>query len=157
MNKFEEYVKSLFPRGVVMLMIESLENPVTKIDMDTFGVVKGDKRRVCYGCAATNTMLRAAELSGLGKASKLKFNIGGSWDEQAAANGIDKRFLIDFESTINYLRMGDIKSYNLFAKRIGMVQLKPWPTPLPCLTTRNYKHNLKWYREYAMEQSNVKN
>lgn len=156
-DKFKEYIQSLSPRGIVMLMIESLENPVTKIDMGTFGtVLKVNNRRVCYGCAATNVALRALELAGVGKASKLKFEIGNDSIELGVNAGVDQGFLNRFEWAINDLRQGNIRGYNWLARRNGFTTLKPWGTSLPALRDETYKQHLKFYRDYAMEQSDVR-
>ncbi len=103
--------------------------------MDTFGEVNIEKgnRRVCYGCAATNTALRALELSGMGKASTLKFEIDGAWGKLADAANVDLDFLFEFEMAINDLRAGDVKEYNRRARRrkVGLATLKPWPHRFP--------------------------
>lgn len=149
-QSFEEKVRSMSPRAIVMAMVEGLRNPKTVVDMADYGSTdRQGGKLVCYGCAATNTVLKIAGVRKLGE-----------WlddcEDRALKLKSDQRFLGYFESAINGLRNGSVFSYNSYAARIGIAQLAPWPTSLPRLTNDNYLHNLKWYEEFAMAQSDVR-
>lgn len=149
----QEKINSLTPRGVVMLMIESLENPATKINMGSFGHVgsNGD----CFGCAATNALLRLAEREIDDKV--VDALAMGGWRDFAKMIGEKDVDLVEcFELAINHLRCGNIRQYNLDAIQCGLPELPPWPTSLPYLDTKNYQNGLKFYRQYAEELSDVR-
>jgi len=51
-----EKIKSMTAKEHIMNMVEGLRNPMTVINMDTFGEKREDG--VCFGCAATNSICR---------------------------------------------------------------------------------------------------
>lgn len=141
-KSFEEKVRSLSAREMVMTMVEGLEKPAVEVDMATFGTADGGK---CFGCAATNAIclisghvFGADEIRGTGSRG---IAINTDWD-----------FLSDFEAAIDRLRRGRVAGYNLYASYGGFVQLKEPDYELPVLTTENYRDHLDAYRKFAEEQ-----
>lgn len=146
---FDEKVKSMSAKEIIMAMVEGLRNPSTKVDMGTFGRAKIVSllgitlKATCYGCAATNTICNIS-----GK----KFtpnNIKGSKDK---ANFIDgsKEFVAHFEESIDRLRRGKTQWYNYLAKSEGFAQIKVKPgLNLPQLNSKDYLENLDPYVELA--------
>jgi hypothetical protein len=113
---FKEKVQGMTANEIVAVMIEGLRNPITNIDMDTYGKV--DNNNICYGCAATNTICKIANVS-ISKFIEIfnketRFSFG---EENVI-------FLSHFESAINQLRQGDIRKYNYYAKMMGIAEMK---------------------------------
>lgn len=136
---FEEKVRSLTPKQVVMTMVKGLQREWVKVDMSTYGDFVCD---VCFGCAATNTV---CEIEGR--------PFEGSeiiWEgSRSDSIGCSYNFLDVFEQAINKFRHGDTYGYNRLAKNIGLALLPEPSKPLPILTTENYKNNLQAYIDYA--------
>lgn len=140
---FKEKVQSMTGKEIVMAMVNGLENRHVPVDMSTFGDIRDG---VCYGCAATNTI---CEISGK------KQNLIGSWlvmEESDRLGEIckDVLFISNFESAIDYLRMGEIGLYNDLARRYEFALL---PIPdfgsLPYLSIENYIVQIEKYITYA--------
>lgn len=128
-EQFEEKVKSMTGKEIVLAMIEGLENPVMEVDMSTYGEIKND---ICYGCAATNAVCKI-----------------GRFEPAYYINEKGMEFWGTFEYAINSLRLGDIIYYNAYAQMGGFAKLPKPKHPLPILVTENYKENLIYYKEYA--------
>lgn len=145
MEELKEKVKSMTANEIIMAMVESLRNPETVIDMSSSGNIEyGDG--VCYGCAATNTICKITGLSVYGYINKRTYN-------KLTEN---YRFLSSFENSIDYLRMGDIKSYNLFAYKEGYAKIKPKPgLELPYLKNDYTELQLLKYVELANYQESA--
>jgi len=136
---FIDKVRSMTAKEIVLAMVEGLENPVTEIDMDTFGVVKDE---ICYGCAATNAICRIAKIS---KEDFLKIN---PIETMRSAYTERSSFIQRFESAINRLRYGDIEGYNVFAYRI-FSEIDEKDFSLPVLNNRFTKNELNEYKKFA--------
>lgn len=151
--EFEDKVRSMTIKEIVMAMIEGLENPTTRVDMATYGMAvdvwgKGKviQKNVCFGCAATNTI---AHIAGVTFTSD---NIGDN-DTRAEAVKSDKCFLDRFESAINLLRSADLHHYNTVAEMANIAtipdELMGERFNLPELTTESYKENLPAWLKFA--------
>ena len=127
-----------FPE-IVLAMVESLRNPVTEIDMYTFGEVR---KGVCYGCAATNTICRLGELvplEELGNEDGTRYDVN-SWSV------IDR-----FEIAIERLRRGEVEWYSLMASGFfAECPTKYAHTLLPCITNGYTEEELKAYEDFAI-------
>jgi len=121
---FEEKVKSMTAKEIIMAMVNSLTRPpIISIDMGTYGEtrkvdkkflgIKIGNKEVCFGCAATNTI---CQISGK------KFTPQNIFSKKTRAEFInsDYDFLGGFEMAIDFLRVGDIESYNRRAKNLGI-------------------------------------
>ena len=147
---FEEQVRSMTGKEIMQAMIDGLTNPKIRIDMSSYGDVEFEpsflffKRAVCVGCAATNTICNIARTT---------FNKESITTRTSRSSHIDCSydFLRDFEFGINNLRNGDVKKYNVLAKKIGISEISVLDKKLPELTTDGYKENLHFYQEYCDE------
>lgn len=114
-------------KEIILSMVEALENPSINIRMDTYGTYEIKpvkllgfslfKKRVCYGCAATNTI---AKIGGTKFTPENIFSLS----ERADSLKTSFSFLEKFESAINSLRLGNIERYNLCAKDGGFATIK---------------------------------
>jgi len=140
---FEDKVRAMKMSDIVFIMIESLKNPVTKINMGTFGISVVDG--TCYGCAATNTICYIAGVTFNPK----NINVV---EQRAKFINVDPEFLKSFERTIDALRCGDLYSYNYFAEilKIAVIPDHFIKTDLPTLSTSNYTNRLKDYEYFAV-------
>jgi len=142
-----------------MAMVRGLQNPVTKIDMGTFGTVKNKgKEKVCFGCAATNTLCEIGKFT-----TKDIFKIQNFNGADSFSNNIkEKEFLKVFEDAIDDLRRGSgslygIGSYNRKASSCGFAKIKPKKNlDLPALEDNYTKEDLKPYIELAKYQREIK-
>lgn len=143
--KFDDKVKSLTAKEIIMTMVESLKNPVTKIDMTTFGSIR---REECYGCAATNTICK------LGDVSLDDLFLMGGWPH-AEGLGCDGLFLANFEAAIDFLRRGFVDDYNDCAIRSGFATIKGKYFQLPVLETYYTEKELSCYIKLAELQEKI--
>ena len=152
-QKFVDKVRGMKASEIIETMITGLENPVTVVNMRTYGSILDG---VCYGCAATNTI---AKLCSFGKV-KIKKAVQSDGYTQGLKTYTENRtvnkFVDNFESAIDYLRMGDIDSYNFLAKKEGIAEIKV-RLDLPFLTTTYYKNRLHSYKELADLQKEWEN
>ena len=97
-------------KEIVMSMVNGLRNPVTQINMDTYGeVVEG----VCFGCAATNALCYIGNYS-----TEDLLKVDGS------AILIEKKSIATrFEWAIDELRKGNIGGYNYHAVEGGFAKI----------------------------------
>lgn len=153
---FQEKVRSMTAKEIIMAMVEGLKNPSVKVNMNTFG----DSRKVtlfgltilkvCYGCAATNTICK---ISGV----KLNYESIKNTQNRSKAINSDKIFLEEFEEAIDCLRKGLLYGYNSIAHIYGFAMIKnERDIPLPTLLNKNYKKLLYLYEELANSQPNEK-
>lgn len=117
---FEEKVRSMTAKEIIMAMVDSLTHPpIVNIDMSTYGYygfidrkflgIKLGKKKVCFGCAATNTI---CQISG----KKFTPNLIAIRSKRAEFINSDRTFLLNFEEAINSLRCGYVSGYNIIAK-----------------------------------------
>lgn len=111
-----EKIKALSAKEIILLMVEAIKNPVTVLDMDTFGVIE---KGVCYGCAATNVICK---LNSFNTDYLLKNNFGIS-TSHLFSDGEERVFIAAFEDAIDSLRLGSLNSYNYVAERIGIAEI----------------------------------
>jgi hypothetical protein len=137
---FKDIVTSMSAAEIIMAMVNGLKNPYTVVDMRTYGQIKMvNKRQVCYGCAATNTICAiAGELIDVSREGRCMY--GGP-------------FLMKFEAAINALRTGDITWYNFLAGPLGIQTIKRTDQYLPVLDNKYTLADLKYYELLAANQS----
>ena len=136
---FEEKVKALSAKEIIMAMVIGLQKEYIKVNMNYFsGVIDG----VCFGCAATNAL---CHISGV------VFNKDTIRSRPETVN-CGYSFLMGFEYAINDLRKGNIKDYNQYAQGHGFAGIIPNGEDLPCLHTDDYKDNLHHYISLAESQ-----
>ena len=109
---FEEKVKAMTAKEVIDLMVDSILNPVIKLDLGTYGQVRG---RICYGCAATNAVCKISGV--VFDETNIK-----EWHHAEAVNA-PFGFVSHFEDAIDTLRSGGFRYYNGIANKIGMAQI----------------------------------
>lgn len=141
-QELENKIKSMTAKEIILAMIDSLKNPLTKIDMDSFGHVDNG---ICYGCAATNTICKIGDLN-----PNIELNADNLWGAKYAR---DSRFIEGFERAIDYLRLGSIKMYNNTASSYGFALIKS-DNSLPEIDNLNYQDSkvLEHYLELANNQ-----
>lgn len=148
---FEEKVRSMTAKEIILAMVESLEHPIINVDMDVWGEARPKRalglipfgKPVCFGCAATNTLCKIANV---------KFTTENIEDGRADAVNGNEQFVDRFESAIDCLRQGHISSYNCFASAHGFSLIKDVGIKLPCLKNSYTKKQLNVYRQLAEQQ-----
>lgn len=113
MQSVNEIVKDKKPSEIVEVMIQSLEkldkDKRFRIDMDTYGF---QKNKVCYGCAATATLIGLYPEKG---EKFLNCQLDIDEREEFINDGLpDKERLAivnEFENSIDELRCGSIKAF----------------------------------------------
>lgn len=151
---FEEKVRSMTAREIIMAMVTSLKKPpLVNVDMNTYGDARMYRLfgfiptpfKVCFGCAATNTICQIA-----GK----KFTTKIITDDEARADFIhsDKLFLDNFEMAIDALRRGSVQGYNGYAERISIPTVQTVPFHLPTLNNNYTDEDLIPYVRLAEYQ-----
>lgn len=123
-----EKIKGMTASEIIMAMLEGLRNPVTKIDMSTYGHVRDG---VCFGCAATNAICGIQGLNLRKATSYLKEKNRGSGGGLIGVSKTSRDIITDdnvgfmyrFESCINLLRKGDIYAYNQQAEMLGIANI----------------------------------
>lgn len=170
---FEERVKSMSAKEIILAMVESLTLPPTvNVQMSSFGhLVEIKKRRFlffgkrtvkhCYGCAATNTICRIANISPfklLAEGEETTHNtlrsvtfFHPSTKDRADNLGVNKDFLHIFEMAIDALRQGLIYTYNMYAEEGKFACIKPIKS-VPLLTNGYTRDELNEYRKLADSQ-----
>jgi len=127
---FETKVKSMKASEIIMAMVDALTHPpIINVDMDTygdvkwrtktylFGLIKGKTTKVCFGCAATNTI---CQISG----KKFTEDNIQSTQNRAKFLGSDWSFLRGFEHAINQLRIRNVYEYNEFAAEYRFARIQ---------------------------------
>ncbi len=110
---------------IILAMVDACENPPPdlKVDADSFGEVKNG---ICVGCIATSTIINAGNINPTNGNIELWSGVKGS------------HFLYLFEEAIDFLRIGDITSYNLLAED-DFAQICDHGKKLPEITTENFQ------------------
>lgn len=124
-TNLERKIKSMTAKEIIMAMVDGLMNPVTIIDMDTFGSYDNG---ICYGCAATNAICRIGMLD---PDIELPSMTGPKYRNYSG-------LISGFEDAIDCLRNGYIKRYNSFAQEYGFATIKT-STELPEIDNDNYQ------------------
>jgi len=147
-KSFEEIVRAMSAKDIIMAMVNGLKNPSTKINMCTFGATRvRDQKIVCYGCAATNTV---CQISGVKFTPK---NIDYTGDRARAIKS-SYDFLTNFERAIDELRKGNIEQYNFLAIRGKFQQIhNSTNIKLPRLNDNYNRWQLNKYKQLAEIQS----
>ena len=146
---FEDKVKAMSAKEIIMAMVEGLQNPTTdRIDMSTFGNIHDG---LCYGCAATNAICRIA-----GK--NFEYGLPNLLGTRARiTDSIGSYAIVDrLERAIDYLRLGNIRKCNISLEGAGLSTIKfdeYNPPELPALLSSNYLENLQPYIDLANSQS----
>ena len=138
-KSFEETVRAMTGKEIVMAMVNGLLNGYYLVDMYTYGRSQG---KTCYGCAATHCITEI---------SKIKFdssNIQG-YTNKSKAIECDSEFIDIFEDAINSLRNGRIRGYNHRAILLGIVTLPDPQNKLPILESGSWRENIHAYIDYA--------
>jgi len=146
-NNFKEKVQAMSAKEIIMVVVEGLRNPVTKIDMGTYGEVDDG---VCYGCAATNAICK------IGKISLDEFlKVEPLNSMKRFAKNLDHRdFIVMFETAIDHLRTGNIEAYNVCANEISIATISiPYGFRLPYLENGYTEEDLQKYVELANLQA----
>lgn len=148
MNKYEileEKIRSMSFKEIVLAMVDSLRNPVTEINMFTFGFIEDG---ICYGCAATNTICK---LGGFDPKNVLSTN-GSFYRYESNDDLWDQTFIItSFESAIDSLRQGHLDMYERFALRYNLdfCKSESLNIKLPYLGNSYSDKDLKEYEDFA--------
>lgn len=113
---FKETILQMTPKEIILTMVESLKNPVIRVNMRYFGGYNqqhnnGGFVTECFGCAATNTVCRIAQKT------FTPDNIKGR-NSRATFLYCEEEFLMNFEFAIDALRTGDVEKYNSFMCKI---------------------------------------
>jgi hypothetical protein len=131
-TKILDKVKSMSELEFLNLMIDSIENPVTNLDMHTFGDIRNN---FCYGCLATNTIcklltIESADLSII--KGRYFFNYGNM------SRKLDGR-LCHFESMIDHIRTG---SYQRYINVTTALDITPLSKELIHYSEKNFTPNV---------------
>lgn len=148
-------IRKMNPKQIVLNMIDGLENPVTKIDMGTFGH-KG-KRGVCFGCAATNAICRLGNFNP--KEVLMDENLVGN-SRKYSNNGYvmredDRNTIYRYELAIDSLRNADLRGFNHHANIGGFKKFSKEDYDLfnslniGYLDNENYLDELPGFKEFA--------
>lgn len=150
---FEEKVKSMTAKEIILSMVNGLLNPIIKVDMQFFGFVKQSyfleiipTKKICYGCAATNAICNIS-----GKVFNTS-NITSRFSRADFLN-VNVKFFSAFENAIDELRKGNINQYNQFADMHKFAKIdNSNKIVLPVLDTDYIKEDLQPYIELANSQ-----
>jgi hypothetical protein len=139
---FEEKVKAMTSRQIIMAMVNGLKNPKVKVDMISFGKSVDN---VCYGCAATCAVLQIADVKpvpALMDMSEHNELLDGDW-----------LFIAEFETAIDNLRRNKVQEYNKIARKRGFATIRRRQGfSLPRLDNSNYMTGLPRYEQLAEMQ-----
>ena len=145
-----EVLNNLTSFELITLMVKSLRNPKTKIDMKTFGYYNGD---YCFGCAATNTILYLYKVRNPSKYLSNKFEGTSSF---LGKNEIESRIIRILEVAIDRLRQGYLDDYNyhimslsLYGIHIQNLLIENPTFAVPILTSNFKEEDLKRYEKLA--------
>lgn len=147
---FEQKIRSMRVWEYILAMVEGLRKPKVRINMRSYGYIDETARgyRVCFGCAATNTV---AHLAGI-RWTVNKVQGDMSWLGQAQAVGADADFVRGFESAINALRIGCTRPFSEDLEAMGLEGLPrvfQKYENLPELRNNYTEHQLREYEQFA--------
>ena len=157
MGQLKNFVTKLTPKQLVDFMIKSIEEPVVELEFVTFGMaIESENTITCFGCAATNFALKAANISYKDVTKKVK-NDTDDFTRRAGRSIIfneEESFLYEFEHAIDCLRRGMmIKNhvhYIGYNNRAAFIDLPFLPiVNLPELDNDNWRKDIKAYKKYA--------
>lgn len=134
-EQLEERIKSMTAKEIVLAMLDGITDPVTEIDMNSYG---HKRNGICYGCAATNMICKVGELNPFEELLE---------DVQRPHYRYLSDHVSEFESAIDCLRLGDVAGYNFIAEAEGFALL-PEYVYLPEIGNDNYKNPevlKEWY------------
>lgn len=142
---------------IIMAMVEGLTHPpIINVEMDTYGKYEWGwtkvlgvipfYKRMCFGCAATNTICGIAGKPFTPRSITSPFG-------RANFLGVRMDFLQTFELAINELRKGFVAGYNLHARIGGFALIESKPNlDLPLLSNDYTSAHLERYKELAIWQ-----
>lgn len=158
---FQQKVQSMTAKEIILAMVESLLHPKIKVSMGTFGMVqrsttKGKKflwwtieepkqTLNLVGCAATTT---AIEISG----QTFTENSIRSTIERAESLGVSSDWYGNFETAIDSLRSGFVDSYNHYAAKVGIAEIRSTGKHLPHLSNNYTEADLQQFVNLAVSQ-----
>ena len=152
-NTFEKTVRAMTAKEIILSMVEGLRKPAVKINMNSYGTVMEEpsffglfKRDVCYGCAATNTICKIANI-------KLSSDLISTTSGRALAADSSTSFLSSFENAIDALRLGDITRYNMHAMDGGFASINNNVSVVPLRENNPTEEQLKLFIKLAESQS----
>jgi hypothetical protein len=148
MHLFEKKVRSMTPKEIIMSMVEGLRNPVTEINMYSFG--RFNSNGVCYGCAATNTICRIGGYTAQDLVNCKELSIMEPFVDRAQLTHSSWGFIGIFEFKIDRLRNGDLEGYNIYLDTQPI--LNPNQLELPILNDDYLEQDLKVYEQLANDQ-----
>lgn len=146
---FEEKVKSMSAKQIIMAMVNGLKKEHVQVDMDTFASVKVRKgKKVCFGCAATNAICEISDYKPNVKDFARSNRLG------VIIESTTHNFIQDFELALDYLRRGNISYYNGVATDLGIATIEEpdYYTKLPQMTNQNWRKVLPFYEALAKYQ-----
>lgn len=148
-KQFEEIVQNMSAKEIIMTMVSALQNPTTKINMSTYGLVD---REECYGCAATNFICKIAKISSHDMVYHNTHVFNRPFRTILPDSNLN--FIVYFERAIDELRRGDIDSYNAYALDIGIALItNPLSVYVPFLYNDYTDNDLKHYISLANTQN----
>lgn len=143
---FEEIVRSLTAKELILTMVRGLEAERFHIDMGSYGHVAWG---TCFGCAATSAVLEIAVDRITPK------DACSVWTSLSNKLGCSTDYLKSFEKSVDYIRSGTLRSYNASTERVyaGLPLIEyPENITLPALTSYSWKRDLETYRKLAEYQ-----
>lgn len=149
--EFITKLRGMTAKQVLGAMIEGLENPATTVFMADFGSIDKDNPKICYGCAATNTICYITGAKGLDFCQEREL---AAYEEAGIHKykcvGADYFDISVFEDAIDALRKGSVAKYNDKMLDLNMDHLRlPIPDKyLPFLDDNNYKKHLQPYKDF---------
>ena len=117
-RSFEDTLKALTSKELILVMVESLRNPKTQIKMDTFGSIYGDG--ICYGCAATNTILYLTGKDATDDVDPKDLDLleHGECVLMNRKDVTGYHNIMYFETAIDAMRSGDLQAANMFLYKL---------------------------------------
>lgn len=132
------------PKQLILHMVEAWRNPVTKRDTLDFGSF--DKQGVCWGCVATNFIVKTDP------------DLFEKWqseysDDNLADIPIYGDFIHHLESAIDSLRVGELNYANYHFKNLKLPQIiNPNWIALPRLLNAAGEKEFAAYEQLAHDQ-----
>lgn len=149
-EELEKKILSMSAKEIILSMVDGIKNPVTKIDMYSFGDIQNG---VCFGCAATNMICKIGDLN---PRQEIITKEEACVRSHRYRRGYCVNLVIDtFETAIDFLRSGNLFSYNALAEEYDFATIQnPEQISLPVIDNDNYKDEnvLNAYIELANKQ-----
>jgi len=148
----KEKIQSMKGSEILDAMITGLKNHSNlgvELDFVTF---YDKKDEICYGCAATCTILNILNQKATETVFEELGTRNGTFDIPYFEDEELKKFVQVFELAINDLRTNNPSSYNLRAYEMGFAQLpNPEKIHLPWLDNEDWEDNIFMYEELRDE------